>query len=111
MPFGTKAGKYVSQAKHFIGKAYGQGKLLVSKFDGSARTDMDLYSSVPVLQALSDFSGGDGKGHLKQLRGGVYSGANEYERLRSQVASRGAAVEQAATTVGGAVESSFGKFM
>ena len=112
MPFGTKAGKYVSHAKQFIGKAYGQGRLLASKHDGYARKGMDnAQRSVPVLQALSDVSGGYGKGHLKQLKGGVYSGVKEYERLRSEVAGRGAAVAQAASTVGGAVESSFGKFL
>ena len=99
-------------AKRFIGNAYGQGKLMAAKLDGYARTGMDIYQrSAPVLQALSDVSGGYGKGHLKQLKGGVYSGAKEYERLRSQVASKTQAAVQAASTVGGVVEGSFGKFM
>ena len=111
MPF-ARPGKYAMAAKRFIGNAYGQGKLMAAKLDGYARTGMDIYQrSAPVLQALSDVSGGYGKGHLKQLKGGVYSGAKEYERLRSQVASKTQAVEQAASTVDGAVEGSFGKFM
>ena len=112
MPFGTKAGKYVRAAKTFIGNAYSRGKGLASKVDGYARVGLDIAQrSVPVLQALSDVSGGYGKGHMKQIRGGVYSGAKEYERLRSQVASKTQQVEQAAGTVKGAVESNFGKFL
>ena len=58
----TRPGKMVTQAKQFIGKAYGQGRHLASKLDGYVRTGMDIYSrSVPVLQALSDVSGGYGK--------------------------------------------------
>ena len=111
MPF-ARPGKYVQAAKNFIGNAYARGKTLASKVDDYARKGMDIYQrSVPVLQALSDVSGGYGKGHMRQLKGGVYAGAKEYERLRSQVASRTQAVEQAAATVGGAVESNFGKFM
>ena len=112
MPFGTKAGKYVQAARNFVGSAYARGKGLASKVDGYARVGLDIAQrSVPVLQALSDVSGGYGKGHMKQLRGGVYSGAKEYERLRSQVASKTQQVEQAAGTVKGAVESNFGKFL
>ena len=108
----AKPGKYVQAARTFIGNAYSRGKGRVSKVDNYARRGLDIAQrSVPVLQALSDVSGGYGKGHMKQLRGGVDSGAKEYERLRSQVASKTAAVKQAAATVGGAVEGSFGKFM
>ncbi len=55
-----------------------------------------------MLQALSDVAGGYGKGHLNKSTGGVYPGAKEHERLRNEVASRSATVEQAASTVGGA---------
>ena len=111
MPF-AKPGKYVQAAKTFIGNAYSRGKTLATKIDDYTRKGMDVYQrSVPVLQALSDVSGGYGKGHLRQLKGGVYSGAKEYERLRSQVASRTQQVEQAAAAVGGAVESNFGRFL
>ena len=108
----AKPGKYVQAAKNFFGHAYSRGKGLASKVDNYARQGLDIAQrTVPVLQALSDVSGGYGKGHMKQLKGGLYSGAREYERLRSQVASKTQHVEQAAATVGGAVESNFGKFL
>ncbi len=108
----AKPGKYVQAAKTFFSQAYSRGKWLASRVDNMARTGMDLYQrTVPVLQALSDVSGGYGSGHLKQLKGGVYRGAKEYERLRSQVASKTQQVEQAAAPLVNAVESNFGKFL
>ena len=105
-----KPQKYIAKAKEFIGRSWGQGKMLAAKIDGYIHKGYDAYRrTVPVLQALSDVSGVGG-GHMKQMKRNVYQGAKEYERLRNEITNRGATVEQAMSKVGGAVDSSFASF-
>ena len=64
-----KPQQYVAKAKEFIGRSWSQGKLLAAKIDGYMRTGYDIYQrTTPVLQAISDVSGGCGAGHLKQMK-------------------------------------------
>ena len=64
----AKPGKYIARAKEFLGRQYGQGKLMASRIDGYMRKGYDLYQrTAPVLQAISDVSGVGG-GHLKQMK-------------------------------------------
>ena len=106
-----KPQKYVAKVKEFIGRSWSQGKMLAAKVDGYIRTGNDIYQrTMPVLQAISDVSGGYGAGHLKQMETNVYKGAKEYERLRNEITNRGATVEQAMSKVGGAVDCSFANF-
>ena len=105
-----KPRKYIARAKEFLGRQYGQGKLMASRIDGYMRRGYDLYQrTAPVLQAISDVSGVGG-GHLKQMKNTIYSGAKEYERLRNQIASNSAKAEQAAATISGTINQSFSGF-
>ena len=56
------------------------------------------------------YGGGAYKGHLQLMNNNIYSGAKEYERLRSQIASNSARAEEAAAKIGGTVESAFSGF-
>ena len=106
-----KPQKYVAQAKQFLGRSWSQGKMLAAKIDGYMRQGYDIYQrTTPVLQAISDVSGGYGAGHLKQMKRNVHQGAKEYERLRNEITNRGVTVEQAVSKIGGAVDSSFAGF-
>ena len=104
----TKPGKYIARAKEFLGRQYGRAKLMASRVDDYATQALDLYKRTsPVLEAISDVGGGAYKGHLQLMNTKIYSGAKEYERLRSQIASNSARAEEAATKIGSTVESAF----
>ena len=107
----TKPGKYIARAKEFLGRQYGRAKLMASRVDDYATQALDLYKRTsPVLEAISQVGGGAYKGHLQLMNNKIYSGAKEYERLRSQIASNSARAEEAAAKIGGTVESAFSGF-
>ena len=107
----SKPGKYIARAKEFLGTQYARGKVMASRIDKYATQAMDIYRRTsPVIEAISQAGGGYYKGHLQQMNNKVFSGAKEYERLRSQIASNAAKAEQAASTIGGAVDSAFSGF-
>ena len=107
----TKPGKYIARAKEFLGRQYGRAKLMASRVDDYATQALDLYKRTsPVLEAISQAGGGAYKGHLQLMNNQIYSGAKEYERLRSQIASNSARAEQAASTIGSTVENAFSGF-
>ena len=39
----AKPGKYIARAKEFLGRQYGQGKLMASRIDGYMRKGYDIY--------------------------------------------------------------------
>ena len=106
-----KPGKYIARAKEFLGTQYAKGKLMASKIDNYATQAMDIYRRTsPVLEAISQAGGGLYKGHLQLMNNKIYSGAKEYERLRSQIASNSAKAEQAAATISSTINQSFSGF-
>ena len=81
---------------------------MASRIDGYATQALDIYKGTsPVLEAISQVGGEAYKGHLQLMNNKIYSGAKEYERFRSQIASNSARAEQAASTIGSTVESAF----
>ena len=106
----TKPGKYIARAKEFLGRQYGRAKLMASRVDGYATQALDIYKRTsPVLEAISQ-AGGAYKGHLQLMNNKIFSGAQEDERLRNQIASNSARAEEAATKIGSTVESAFSGF-
>ena len=106
-----KPWNYIARAKEFLGTQYAKGKLMASRIDNYATQAMDIYRRTsPVLEAISQAGGGLYKGHLQQMNNKIFSGAKEYERLRSQIADNAAKAERAAISVSGAMDNAFSGF-